>query len=74
MNTWYKLYRNVIKIMVTGGKKQCSILERPQTFELVRLRSKSDFLFDKTLESSLTRNVTEIKYIHGKHFETNCWT
>lgn len=72
MNIWYKLYRNIIKIMVRE-KKQCGALERPQTFELVRLRSKSYFLSDKTLESSLTRNVTEIKYIHGKHSETNCW-
>lgn len=49
------------------------MLERPQTSKPVRFRSKSHFSFDKTSESSLTRNVIEIKYIHGKHFETNCW-
>lgn len=40
------------------------------------LRSKSYFSMDKTSEFSLTKVIIVIKYIHGKHPETNCcmWT
>lgn len=39
----------------------------------MRLTSESQFLCDKTSESSLTRNIIAIKYVCGKHSETNCW-
>lgn len=55
-------------------RKQSCVLKIPQTFKPVGVKSKSHyFLFDKTSESSMTRNTIVIKYIRGKYFETNCW-
>lgn len=66
---------NYIEIIKTMVRKESNLIcwKEHRLSSLVRYRSKSHFLFDKTSDSSLTRNVIEIKYILGKHSEINCW-